>query len=59
MKNTRYKVNLYSLFDFPKIEKSLEKMAAEGWMIADAKGNFWKYERMEPRTLKFNVMFLP
>ena len=59
MKNTRYKVNLYSLFDFPKIEKSLEKMALEGWMIVDAKGNFWKYERIEPRKLKFNVMFLP
>ena len=34
-------------------------MAAEGWMIADAKGNFWKYERIEPCKLKFNVMFLP
>ena len=59
MKDTRRKLNFYSLFDFPKIEKSLEKMALEGWMITDATGNLWKYERIEPKKLKFNVVFLP
>ena len=59
MKDTRRKLNLYTIFDFPKIEKSLEKMALEGWMLYEAKGNFWKYQRMEPKKLRFSVMFLP
>ncbi|MBR4879237.1 MAG: DUF2812 domain-containing protein, partial [Clostridia bacterium] len=59
MKDTRRKLNIYTIFDFPKIEKMLEKMALEGWMLCEAKGNLWKYQRIEPAKLKFSVMFLP
>lgn len=59
MKDTKRKLNFFSFFDFPAIEKHLSQMAEEGWMLKSAEGAIWKYERIEPKQLHFAVTYFP
>lgn len=40
------------------MEYFFEKMAARGWMLKDANGGFWGFERQTPRNVKFSVVIL-
>lgn len=49
----------FAFYDKAAIEKRLETMAADGWMIEKA-GNFrWTYRRIEPKKLHFSVTYFP
>ena len=37
------------------MEYFFEKMAARGWMLRDAVGSFWGFERQTPKKVKFSV----
>ena len=40
------------------MEYFFEKMAARGWMLRDARGSFWGFERQTPKDVKFSVAIL-
>jgi len=56
---TKRQINWYAITEYVKIEKHLEEMAAQGWMLKKAGSLFWKYEEMEPRKLHFSIVFFP
>lgn len=59
MKDTKRRIELFSLYDHTNIEKHLEKMAAKGWMIEDIGTTFWRYKKIEPQKLNFSVVYYP
>lgn len=59
MKETKRRIEFYSLYDHTGIEKHLEKMAAKGWMLKDIGTHMWKYRRIEPQSLSFSVVYYP
>lgn len=59
MKETKRRMELFSLYDHTNIEKHLEKMALKGWIIEDIGSYFWKYQKTEPQKLRFSVVYYP
>lgn len=59
MKEIRRKINRYSVIDFEAAAQDLERMAANGWMLAEANGNLWKYKRITPQKLHFAITLFP
>lgn len=59
MRNTKYLLNFYSMYDHTGIRKHLEKMAAKGWMLEKTGTFVWKYRRMEPEKLHFAINYFP
>ena len=49
----------FSFYDHSAIEKKLEQMAANGWMIRNAGSLFWTYEKIQPQSLRFAVTYFP
>ena len=49
----------FSFFEKETIEKKLEDMAANGWMIAKAGNLFWTYTKIPPQKLRFAVTYFP
>ncbi len=59
MKETKRRMEFFSLYDHTNIEKHLEKMALKGWIIEDIGSYFWKYKKAEPQKLRFSVVYYP
>ena len=59
MKETKRRMELFSLYDHTNIEKHLEKMALKGWLIESIGSYFWKYQKSEPQMLRFSVVYYP
>lgn len=59
MKETKRRMEFFSLYDHTNIEKHLEKMALKGWLIEDIGSYFWKYQKIEPKKLRFSVVYYP
>lgn len=59
MKETKRRMEFFSLYDHTNIEKHLEKMALKGWMIESIGSYFWKYQKTEPQKLRFSVVYYP
>ncbi len=57
----RYRRSLanFAFFDQEAIEKKLEQMAANGWMICRAGNLYWTYEKIPPQKLRFAVTYFP
>lgn len=51
------KLEIFMFHDASTIEKYLEKMAAKGWLLAQASNYFWTYEKIEPNKLTFTVTY--
>lgn len=45
MKETKRRMEFFSLYDHTNIEKHLKKMALKGWIIEDIGSYFWKYQK--------------
>jgi len=56
---TRREMTMYSLLEFPELERKLEKKAAEGWMLKKAGTFFWTYEECEPKQVHYSIVFFP
>ncbi|MBQ8519729.1 MAG: DUF2812 domain-containing protein [Agathobacter sp.] len=56
---TRREMTMYSLLEFPDLEKRLEKNAAEGWRLKKAGTFFWTYEESEPKQVHYSIVFFP
>lgn len=59
MRNVKYVVYTFSLYDHTGIQKYLEKMAGRGWMLEKTGTYFWKFRRIEPAKLHFAVNYFP
>lgn len=59
MKETKKIFCHFSFYDQVRIQEKLEEMAEQGWMV-DKPGNFtWTFKRMEPKKLRFSVIYFP
>ena len=59
MKDRKYELNRFSIYDTAAVQRHLEEMAAKGWMIRKLGMYLCQYERIEPRQLHFAVVCLP
>lgn len=59
MSTTKRTFANFSFFDKETIEKKLEQMAAQGWMLRKAGSLFWTYEKTEPQKLRFAIIYFP
>lgn len=59
MKNTKITRIPASLFRHSRIEAYLEKKAEEGWLLEAASGLFFRFRRIEPKKLRFEVVTFP
>lgn len=59
IKETKRRMEFFSLYDHTNIEKHLEKMALKGWIIEEIGSYFWKYQKTEPQKLRFSVVYYP
>ena len=56
MKDRKYELNRFSIYDTAAVQRHLEEMAAKGWMIRKLGMYLCQYERIEPRKLHFAVV---
>ena len=59
MSETRRCFTNLSFYDQKGIEKKLERMAAQGWMIEQPGGLLWTYRKIRPQQLRFAVTYFP
>ncbi|MBQ6684998.1 MAG: DUF2812 domain-containing protein [Firmicutes bacterium] len=59
MRNTKYRLESFQLYDFSGMEDHLAKMARKGWALEKVGALFWKYRRIEPQELEFSVTYYP
>ena len=57
MKDIKKKVEFFTFYDKTGIEKHLEKMASEGWLLEKMSAFRWTYRRIEPKKLHFSVSY--
>ena len=58
MRKIKRRLESFSFFDHTGMERHLEDMAAQGWMV-EKTGPLWRYRQCEPRKVKFAVTFYP
>ena len=59
MKDTKRRFEWFSFYDHTGIEKHMERMAEQGWLLEKIGGFTWHYRRIEPKKLTFSVSFFP
>lgn len=59
MKETKRRLVTFSFYDQKSVEKQLEQMAAQGWMLETPGGLFWVYQKVPPQSLRFAVTYFP
>lgn len=50
MRNTKRELPLFSMYDHTGMERHLEEMAVQGWMLEKTTGFGWVYRRCEARA---------
>lgn len=59
MKERKRRLELYAFYDHTGIERHLEEMAADGWLLERVENNIWHYRRTQPCRLRFSVVYYP
>ena len=59
MKDIKRTIPMYSFYDRTGIQDYLEAQAAQGWMIEKIGTVFWHFRRMEPKKVRFSVVYFP
>jgi len=57
MKDIKKKVEFFTFYDKTGIEKHLEQMAEEGWLLEKMSAFRWTYRRIEPKKIHFSVSY--
>ncbi len=57
MKDMKKKVEFFTFYDKTGIEKHLEQMALEGWLLEKMSAFRWTYRRIEPKKIHFSVSY--
>lgn len=58
MREVKYRLESYTLYDYRGVERHLEAMEAKGWRL-EKTGNLWKYRRTEPKKVHYAVTYVP
>lgn len=58
MKNTKYRRENLSLYDYRRVEEHLSAMAAKGWRLESIGARLWKYRRAEPARVRYAVTYI-
>lgn len=58
MRDVKYCLETFTLYDYRGVERHLEAMEAKGWRL-EKTGNLWKYRRTEPRKVHYAVTYVP
>lgn len=59
MKEKTYRIVFFSLYEWEQIARYLEEMASEGWLLDKAGNMIWRFKRVPPQKLHFEVVFFP
>lgn len=59
MRQTKTILANYALFDRSGIRRFLEKQAMKGWRLSEQRGACWRFTRMEPKALRYDIAFFP
>ena len=59
MKQVKRRMEVLSLYDCTGIVRHLEAMAQKGWALENISNSVWRYRRIEPRELRYSVVYLP
>lgn len=59
MRTVKYRMELFSLFDYQTIQQHLSRMEETGWRLEKTGVWFWKYSRCEPAKTAYEVTYLP
>lgn len=59
MKDAKRRFEWFSFYDHTGIERHLEEMAAQGWLLEKIGSFTWHYRRTEPKRLAFSVSYFP
>ncbi|MDR3595781.1 DUF2812 domain-containing protein [Clostridium sp.] len=57
-KDTKITFFIYSPYECAAVEKYLEKMAEDGWLLIWIKGAIFKFKKIEPQKIKYSVDIL-
>ena len=58
-KDTKKRVELYSIWDHTGLEDHLARMAERGWLVEKIGNLFWSYRRVAPKRRAFCVTYCP
>lgn len=59
MREKTYRFVFFSLYQWEKMARYLEGMAAKGWLLDKAGNTIWRFRRVPPQKLRFEVVFFP
>lgn len=59
MKDTKRRVVFFSFYDHTGIERHLNKMAKQGWLIESITNVCWTYRKIEPKDIHFSASYYP
>lgn len=59
MRNVKYVMVNFLLYDRTGISQFLEKQAEKGWILDQVGNSFWKFSRCQPQKLHFAVTYFP
>lgn len=59
MKDTKKRLEFYSIWDHTGLESHLTRMAEQGWLLEKIGSFVWVYRRIEPKKLTFCVTYYP
>lgn len=57
MKNTKRRIEWFAFYDRCGMERHLEKMAEQGWMLTRLTSFCWQYRRITPAKLHFAITY--
>jgi len=58
MADTKRRFEYFAFYDVQGMAEHFEKMAAKGWMIDSVAGVFHRYRKIQPRKMKFAVVYM-
>jgi len=58
MADKKYRIEFFSPRDIAGMAHRYEKMAATGWLIENTKGFFHRYRKIQPRQMKFEIVYI-
>ncbi len=59
MRDTKYALTNFMLYDYANVEEYLIKQAKKGWRLTKITNYYWKFQRAEPADVSCAVTYVP
>ena len=59
VKEKTYRFVFFSLYQWEEMAHYLDEMAADGWLLDKPGNTLWRFRRVPPQKLRFEVVFFP